>query len=165
MKRRIVQICILLLLIIICLLSIIFYKITLNKENVDYSETVDDYHQKVKQDMLNHLQDVIDKNENGLSFRKNEYEENGIVYWGEIYVINKVDDVKFVKGLLEYCEPIYGTREYEPLPYVIRILVGGIDLGYAGGRDYYPKHDGDISVGFSLPKEYNDALWDFLHSL
>lgn len=157
MKKRIVKICIPLLIIIICLL------INIIKDNAGENEPASDFHEHAKQEMLNYLQSVIDKNEDGSSFQTYEYEFNGEIYQGNIYVVNKVEDIKLVKRLLEYCEPIYGVREYAPMP-AIFVFVGGINIGY-GDNNLYTFMYNKTRNEFNLPKEYNDKLWDFLYSL
>lgn len=158
------MICIFSLLIIGSLLLLVLYNMHYNREKTDESTSADDDHEILKQDILNYLQSVIDKNENGSSFRTSEYEIDENVVWGDIYVIDKVEDIKYIKELLEHFKPIYGVRYYEPMP-AMYILVASIELGYAGGGDYYFKYNRKTSLGFTLPTEYNDKLWDFLYSL
>ncbi len=121
-------------------------------------------HTKVKKDFLVRLQQSIDNNEDGISYRTNRYQLNGEQYIGRIYVVNDREDIKFVKDILSRCKAIKEVRNYKPTD--IRVFVGGIDIGCTGANgDYYWDTKNGKSFGYYLSKDYNNRLWDFLNSL
>jgi len=87
--------------------------------------------------------------------------ENGL----RVYYVNAKADMIEVKGLLAKCKPL--KEEILPKPVDCQVLVGGLDIGFAGGNLYFlpaPEDMGDAQA-FALPEPYNAQLWALLDAL
>lgn len=147
---------------IVCLLSvfiitvIIFFSLSSSRMN--------DYHAQVKKYFLDQLQQAIDNNEEGISYRTDQYQLNGVEHFGEIYVVNNKNDIKYVKDILSHCKALKEVRHYKTTN--IGVFVGGINIGCTGTYgDYYWSMEEGKSAGFYLSEKYNKKLWEFLKSL
>jgi hypothetical protein len=146
---------------IVCLFSIliaafIFFSVSASR--------MDDPHVQVKEYFLDQLQQAIDNNENGISYRTDRYQLNGVGHIGEIYIVNNKKDIKDIKDFLSHCKALKKVINYKPTN--IHVFVGGIDIGCTGAHgDYYWSIEEGKSLGFYLPEEYNNKLWKFLDSL
>ena len=147
---------------IVCLLSVfiitvfIFFSLTTSR--------MDDYHAQVKKYFLAQLQQAIDNNEDRISYRTDQYQLNGVEYHGEIYVVNTMNDIKYVKDILSHCKALKEVRHCKTTN--IGVFVGGINIGCTGAYgDYFWSMEEGKAVGFYLPEKYNKKLWEFLKSL
>jgi len=84
---------------------------------------------------------------------------------GQIYVVEGKEDLSKVKAVLAKTKPLYDVFEYEANN--VYVIVGGVDIGYAGDRQYFfETMDGDDTVlGFTLSEEQDEALWALLRAL
>ena len=125
---------------------------------------MDDLHAQVKKYFLDQLQQAIDNNEDGISYRTDRYQHNGVQHIGDIYVVNNKEDIKYIEDILSHCKALNKEKNYKPT--YIAVFVGGIDIGYTGaGGDYYWSIEDGKSLGFYLSEDYNNKLWKFLDSL
>ena len=121
-------------------------------------------HAQVKEYFLDQLQQAIDNNEDGISYRTDRYQQSGVQYIGGIYVVNNKKDIKYVKDILSHCKAIMEVRQYPPTN--IHVFVGGISIGCTGPNgDYYWSVEEGKSLGFDLSEKYNERLWKFLDTL
>jgi hypothetical protein len=147
---------------IVCLFSIliiaafIFFSVS--------DSRMDDSHAQVKKYVLDQLQQAIDNNEDGISYRTDRHQLYGVQYIGRIYVVNNKKDIKYVKDILSHCKTLKEEINYKPTN--IGVFVGGIDIGCTGAHgDYYWSIEDGKSLGFYLSEDYNNKLWEFLDTL
>ena len=111
-------------------------------------------HTQVKKYFLDQFQHAIDNNEDGISYRSDRYQLNGVGYIGEIYVVNNKKDIKYVKDILSHCKALKEVRHYTTSN--IHVFVGGIDIGCTGANgDYYWSIEEGKSLGFYLSEDNN----------
>ena len=147
---------------IVCLFSVlvivVFIFFSVSASRMDAS------HAQVKKNFLYQLQQSIDNNEDGISYRTDRYQLNGVGYIGEIYAVNNKKDIKYIKDILSQCKALKEVRHYTPTN--IHVFIGGINIGCTGARgDYFWSMEEGTSLGFYLSKENNNKLWEFLDSL
>jgi hypothetical protein len=147
---------------IVCILSVliivVFIFFCVSASRMDAS------HAQVKKYFLDQLQQSIDGNEDGISYRTDRYQLNGVQYIGEIYVVNNKKDIKYVKDILGNCKALKEVRQYTTTN--IGVFVGGINIGCTGANgDYFWGMEDGKSLGFYLSEDYNNKLWEFINSL
>lgn len=147
---------------IVCLFSVLIIVVSISF-SVLYLR-MDASHAQVKKYFLYQLQQSIDNNEDGISYKTDRYQLNGDQYIGRIYLVNNKEDIKYVRDILSNCETLKEVRNYKPTD--ISIIVGGINIGYTGANgDYFWSTENGKSLGFCLSEDYNNKLWKFLNFL
>ena len=147
---------------IVCLLSILIIVVFIVFSI--WASRMDTAHSQVKEYFLEQLQQSIDNNEDGISYRTNRYQLNGVGYIGEIYVVNNKKDIKYIEDILCHCKALKEVRNY--IPTNIHVFIGGINIGCTGSNgDYFWSGEDGATLGFYLSEDFNDKLWRFLGSL
>jgi hypothetical protein len=125
---------------------------------------MDGAHAQVKKYFLDQLQHAIDNNEDGISYRTDRYQYNGVQHIGEIYMVNNKKDIKYVKDILSHSIALKKVYDYKPTN--VSVFIGGINIGCTGARgDYFWSGEDGTRLGFYLPEDYNNKLWKFLDTL
>ena len=147
---------------IVCLFSTLVMVVFISY--IVSSSRMDAPHAQVKKYFLDQLQQSIDNSEDGISYRTDRYQLNGVQYIGKIYVVNNKKDIKYVVDILSHCKALKEVKSYKTTN--IGVFVGGIDIGYTGANgDYFWSVEDGKSLGFYLSEDYNKKLWEFLDSL
>jgi hypothetical protein len=147
---------------IVCLFSVliivVYILFTVSASRMDTP------HARVKKYFLDQLQQAIDNNEDGISYRTDRHQLYGVQYIGRIYVVNNKKDIKYVKDILSHCKALKEEINYKPTN--IGVYVGGIDIGCTGAHgDYYWSIDDGKTLGYYLSEDNNNKLWEFLDTL
>ena len=138
--------------------------VNFTEDNIDEAKiTKNYYHNQAKKNMMSLLVQQMNGVLTNLSYQANIYESNGHQYSGQIYSINKKDNIEYVMKILETSQPIFVEINYEPTN--IYVFVGSVNLGFAGGGDFYWFGENGKTYGFGLSATNTSELWEFLNSL
>jgi|GEM_PF-1986665 len=114
---------------------------------------------------LNSIQLRIDMPTGGESRRADEVVVHEQTLQGDVYILETAADLVQAKAILAKSKPLYDVYEYEPVEEIV--IVGGVNIGFAGGNQYFlpTMNDDGTVLGFTLTEEQNEALWALLETV